>query len=303
MASYKYSIIIPHKNNPVLLKRCVDSIPDRSDVQVIIIDDQSDTSIVNFDNIHFSRNVEIYKSDKSGGGGYARNLGLSKANGDWILFADCDDYFSLGFLDVLDQYTDKDFEVVFFDFNFVDSKSMKELHSSYIDRRRYLIENFDGSNKNEDFIRFRIYTVWSKMVRKDFLNKYNIRFEEIFNGNDIFFSLMVGFYVEKFRVIPDKLYNYTFSSQSVSRKVGPTRQYYNFINTLKINNFYRFIDHNEWCDSLFRKILSPLKNDGILCFLRTVRLLLRDIKVIKKQGRKYVDFINNNQYQNATSTR
>lgn len=36
-----YSIIIPHKNIPHLLVRCLDSIPQKDDVQIIVIDDNS----------------------------------------------------------------------------------------------------------------------------------------------------------------------------------------------------------------------------------------------------------------------
>lgn len=43
---YKYSIIIPHYNIPELLQRCLDSIPERDDVQVIVVDDNSDSSKV-----------------------------------------------------------------------------------------------------------------------------------------------------------------------------------------------------------------------------------------------------------------
>ena len=39
---FNYSFIIPHKNCPDLLQRCVDSIPERDDVQVIVVDDNSD---------------------------------------------------------------------------------------------------------------------------------------------------------------------------------------------------------------------------------------------------------------------
>lgn len=38
---YKYSIIIPHKNTIHLLERCVDSIPRRKDIQIIVVDDDS----------------------------------------------------------------------------------------------------------------------------------------------------------------------------------------------------------------------------------------------------------------------
>ena len=36
-----YSIIIPHKNIPELLQRCLDSIPRRVDVQIFVVDDNS----------------------------------------------------------------------------------------------------------------------------------------------------------------------------------------------------------------------------------------------------------------------
>ena len=46
-----YTVIIPHKNIPELLQRCLDSIPERDDIQVIVVDDNSDESRVSFD--HF----------------------------------------------------------------------------------------------------------------------------------------------------------------------------------------------------------------------------------------------------------
>ena len=36
-----YSIIIPHYNLPKLLRRCLQSIPEREDVQVIVVDDSA----------------------------------------------------------------------------------------------------------------------------------------------------------------------------------------------------------------------------------------------------------------------
>ena len=33
--TYTYTIIIPHKNIPLLLQRCLDSIPLRQDIQVV----------------------------------------------------------------------------------------------------------------------------------------------------------------------------------------------------------------------------------------------------------------------------
>lgn len=43
-----YSIIIPHKNIPDLLRRCLDSIPQRPDIQIIVVDDNSSPDKVDF---------------------------------------------------------------------------------------------------------------------------------------------------------------------------------------------------------------------------------------------------------------
>ena len=42
-----YSIIIPNRNNHELLNRLLNSIPIREDIQIIIVDDQSDDSYLN----------------------------------------------------------------------------------------------------------------------------------------------------------------------------------------------------------------------------------------------------------------
>jgi glycosyltransferase involved in cell wall biosynthesis len=37
-----YSFIIPHHNSPKLLERCLNSIPQRDDIEIIVVDDNSD---------------------------------------------------------------------------------------------------------------------------------------------------------------------------------------------------------------------------------------------------------------------
>lgn len=43
---YLYSIIIPHRNIPHLLRRCLASIPARDDIQTIVVDDNSDSEYI-----------------------------------------------------------------------------------------------------------------------------------------------------------------------------------------------------------------------------------------------------------------
>ena len=90
-----YSLVIPHKNTPKLLQRCLESIPQREDVEVIVVDDNSDEHLKPYVNRHDVILLDI-GSDWSKGAGRARNIGLSQAKGRWVLFADADDYYEKG---------------------------------------------------------------------------------------------------------------------------------------------------------------------------------------------------------------
>ena len=106
--SYHYSIIIPHKNTPRLLERCLYSIPTWDEIQIIIIDDNSNSESVDFS--HFPgngrKNTEVLFTKEGKGAGYARNIGLSHARGKWIIFADADDFFTADCFTILNEYMD-----------------------------------------------------------------------------------------------------------------------------------------------------------------------------------------------------
>ena len=89
------SIIIPHHNLVSLLKRCLDSIPDRCDFEVIVVDDNSNSeSISKLKLLDIHKNVNIIYTHEGKGAGYARNVGIERAKGKWVLFCDSDDFFT-----------------------------------------------------------------------------------------------------------------------------------------------------------------------------------------------------------------
>ena len=70
-----YSIIIPHKNSPELLDRCLKSIPERNDIEIIVVDDCSDENCrPQIDR----KGVEIIyvTKEETKGAGRARNLAI-----------------------------------------------------------------------------------------------------------------------------------------------------------------------------------------------------------------------------------
>lgn len=88
------SIIIPVYNREDLIIKCLDSIPDRTDTEIIVVDDNStDRTLEVLNTYSQSRdNMIIYHHNKNLGPGMARNTGLEFAKGKYIMFVDSDDY-------------------------------------------------------------------------------------------------------------------------------------------------------------------------------------------------------------------
>lgn len=93
----RFSIIIPNYNNGPWLDKCLDSIVSQkyNDYEVIFVDDVStDNSVDIFDKYKAKFRgydlVELHRKHYNGG---ARNVGISCAVGDYIVFIDSDDSF------------------------------------------------------------------------------------------------------------------------------------------------------------------------------------------------------------------
>jgi len=90
------SIIIPHYNTPELLYKLIDSIPQSPDVQIIVVDDNSNHHLQILTELQkkYCDLVQFYTNNtRRKGAGTCRNIGLQHADGKWILFADADDFF------------------------------------------------------------------------------------------------------------------------------------------------------------------------------------------------------------------
>jgi len=111
MKDCKYSIIIPCYNGKPFLKDCFESLANQSfkDFEFIFIDDKSsDGSFEEAQSLSLSlglRGQIISKPQEvKKGVSASRNLGVQVANGEWLVFLDCDDYFTPDKLAKLDEF-------------------------------------------------------------------------------------------------------------------------------------------------------------------------------------------------------
>ena len=90
----KISIIVPIYNAEKYLARCIESILRQtySDLEIILVDDGSvDDSADICDTFAFQDERILVFHQANGGVSVARNLGLKKATGDFVMFVDADD--------------------------------------------------------------------------------------------------------------------------------------------------------------------------------------------------------------------
>ena len=183
---FSYSFIIPHKNIPSLLKRCLNSIPSRPDIEIIVVDDNSKAESKKELKKMSRDNLRIIFTTDNKGAGYARNIGVNNAHGKWVLFADADDFFLPKLLEKIDLYKDSNKKIILFKSCCRKSSQINEVghRQDICNHISTQINDFQKGKISHTNLLLNTGVPWGKMVRFDFLKTNNIYFEEVRYSND-----------------------------------------------------------------------------------------------------------------------
>lgn len=186
----KISVIIPVYNCEKYLEESLNCITKQNltDIEIICVDDHStDSSFEIIKNYAQKDNRIIVLTNNEKGAGSARNIGLKKATGEYLLFLDSDDYYSSNLC--LDSYlyakaTNAD--MVFWDYKLHDCSTNM---TKSIVQTKTLKEYVNYSSQHEEF-NFLISAPhpWSKLIKRSFVIKNNLEFQNIPSCNDIAFT-------------------------------------------------------------------------------------------------------------------
>ena len=217
-----FSIVIPYYNIIEGLKRLLPGISVYDDVQVIVVDDRSDTAVEEYTRVkkeYQERGVLFLENDGVKGAGSCRNLGMKYAIGKWILFGDADDYFTEGFHSILLGYTDSCADLIYFNPTsvFADTLEPADRHKSYEKIiRTYLA---DPCHENELHLRYNFPSPCSKMFLREYLVDHSLQFEEIMYSNDNAFSTASAFYASSIEVSDKTIYCITDREGSLTKNI------------------------------------------------------------------------------------
>lgn len=285
------SIIIPHYNDIERLKKLVYTIPKLSNIQIVIVDDNSDDlnkikKVI--DDLSLKHNIDFYVNNKrKKGAGTCRNIGLSHAVGDWLLFADSDDYFTVNFFLYVKQYFISNFEVVFFPPESYDliKKESSDRHIYYCN----LLYNYNHKKKDSLLnIRYQFPVPWSKLFKKEFIIINQIEFEESIASNDVMFSTKVGYYMKRFTVDENSIYVVTksFGSLTQNKNIDIFRSRLN--TAIERDLFLR--------NNLEKKDYKKLRSSGrgflinAIIFKYGLKEFIKTYKIIKKNNMRLLTF-------------
>jgi glycosyltransferase involved in cell wall biosynthesis len=206
----RLSVIIPAYNAEKYLTRCVESCEKQdmphNEYEIIIVNDGSVDGTLNVANklADDYDNIKIFSQENQGTAA-ARNVGMSKANGDYLWFVDADDYVEINSLaKIYKGILDIDFPDVFI------VKIRIESNGENIIKSYNEIDNFESTGRDVVLSGFKPATVCILICKLSFLKTKDLTFKkEIYLedgefslrcmtlANKVFFSDIIAYVYEK----------------------------------------------------------------------------------------------------------
>lgn len=285
------SVVMPVYNTEKYLRQAIDSLLEQSvkQIEIIAVDDGStDTSLqILREYEKADQRVHVF-TQKNQHAGAARNLGLSHAKGEYVIFLDSDDFFDKDLIkDTYYHAKMKDADVVLFGGRHYDDQSGRTWVGDYLldAKSAPKVQPFNCKDCPDKIFQITSACPWTKLFRRKFIESTGLRFQTIHNANDVFFILSAITMAE--RIV-------TLDKQYVNYRVGLKD------NLQSSKKRYFFEAYYAWHDQLkkigmldiLRKSYVNCAMNGCLYNLRAVRDLEAKRAVferLKKEAFEYLE--------------
>lgn len=300
-SSIQYSLIIPQRNSLNTLPRLFNSVPEREDIEILLVDNSPEP--LTKEQVGIERDYQLLWSSPTRFAGGARNEGMDHALGKWLIFSDADDYFASGAFEVFDKYKNSDADVIYFCADGVYPETGE--HSDQADLYTQLVQGYLANPKEKEWgLRLSFHVPWAKMVRRSFVEELHIRYDEVVANNDDFFALQAGFYAKKIEAVDKVVYLYVVSHGSLMRRrsIDVMRTRYEVI--LRCNKFKKLHGLGRYQGSVMY-FLAESRHYGVKAMWEFFIMLFkygqnpfigwrnwgRTFKKIQKKEKKEAEFI------------
>lgn len=223
------SVIIPLYNDEKYIGACLESILSQTfyDFEVVVVDDCStdnSAAVVESYMPKFGGKLTLLHTDENtGGGALPRNKGLYFSRGEYVFFADSDDFLLKNALEeIYSLAKDFDADVVYCERNF-ETDEIGENVRLVTHQKGGLVER---PTFETDILAKRVNTIlehdiwgapWCKLVRRNFLTENEILFPNVFPCEDYFWTLNLFLFAKKFLRVPLAVYFWRQTKKSSIR--------------------------------------------------------------------------------------
>lgn len=227
------SVIIPVYNIERHLRQCLDSVAGQTltDLEIICVDDGStDKSPVILAEYAGKDNRFQIITQPNAGPGAARNTGMARATGEYLIFLDSDDWFEPDFLErMVAKAESTGADVTICRAVEFDTETGREFPSEWMLKREYLPGAvFSPEDIAEHLFQFAYGWPWDKLYRAGFVKDAGLCYPPLPNSEDLVFVFQSLALAEKLAVVENVLAHHRVnraSSVSNSRHREPEVPY------------------------------------------------------------------------------
>lgn len=248
MNNFKISIVVPIYNVENYLNKCINSLLEQTykKIEIILVNDgstDSSSTICEKYKIYDNRIKIVHK--KNGGLSDARNIGIEKSEGDYILFVDSDDYIDKDscekFINILKNKTA--------DIITGNARKIQNKISSLI---QYSQSEFSLSMSGEKFLKKELkngtmhMAVWLNLYKREFLINKNLKFKKGLLHEDEEFTPRA--FLKATSVISTKIlfYNYVVRTNSITTTKNLEKNAYDILKICtELHKIYILVEDKE----------------------------------------------------------
>lgn len=282
----KISIVIPFYNASMYITRMLDSLAMQinKNFEVIFVDDGSnDNTIELIKNTKIPFEYHLVKQNNLGAPA-ARNNGLSQARGEYIYFCDVDDTLTPDCIEIFIQAIEE------FQANIIVAHYLKvKPESSDLFEEKYVVKNRVTNLKDDKNFIFISPIPGNKIYKKEFLNTFNLKFDDVKIGQDLLFYLSALAVTDTIIYIDKIVYQYYINNNSISTTYDER-----ILGILKTKQIILEYFSKLNLEDEFHNELQYLLNDHLLAQL----LKLIYVSSKEKQTSMYNQLINDVNFKN-----
>ena len=278
------SVIIPCYNVEKYLNKCLDSVLNNTfkDIEVIAIDDGSKDSTYEILKEYEKKDSRmIISTKKNTGQANTRNIAINKANGDYILFLDSDDYIDIDMLDKLYNKASKGFDIVVCDAKGIDENG---------NILNTIVFNEYTNDNIKNYIVNSSGPCW-KLIKSSIVKDNKLTFYENHIYEDVAVVPAWGVYANSIGYVSGTYYYYLIRNNSTMNQVSYNKKLEDIFDSL--DNLSKLFD-NKYSEELEYIYIDHLLHAASLRFFKFNKLDMID-KIVKIMNDRFPNW-NKNSY-------